>query len=273
VKKAYYDMQKICHPDVAGEDGEEMCILLNDAYDVLASEVGRADYNEQLRLRAPVPDHLALAQREQQEVQQDTGPTWKWAPKRHKKRPQWNGTPMSRSTWHKVPEDGRGEKHEQQMFAFVDEWNCICCRNCCDVAPRTFCIDAESGRARVYTQWGDDEEHLKYALMACPVDCISWVSREHLQRLEYVTAETMYEDGAASLPNPMAIRQGTFNGEVKDPFQMAKEFQAKKRADEERAKASGGFLAVADMFAGRIGQVLARLTPKLRSRLQEAWGS
>lgn len=48
---------------------------------------------------------------------------------------------------------------------FVDEWTCIACRNCCDVAPRTFCIDADAGRARVFAQWGNGEELLDYAAL------------------------------------------------------------------------------------------------------------
>ena len=31
------------------------------------------------------------------------------------------------------------------------------------------------GRARVHTQWGDDEAGIREAIDMCPVDCISYV--------------------------------------------------------------------------------------------------
>jgi hypothetical protein len=33
----------------------------------------------------------------------------------------------------------------------------------------------EYGRARVHTQWGDDEADIEEAVQMCPVDCISYV--------------------------------------------------------------------------------------------------
>jgi ferredoxin len=244
--------------------------LLNDAYDILATEDTRDSYNQQLEARRQVPDHLALATRE--EPSKDLGPTWKWKPKRHGEKPKWTGEPLSRSVWHKVPVDERGEKHEAQMFVFVDEWSCICCRNCCDVAPKTFCIDAESGRARAYSQWGDTEAYLDYALAACPVDCISWVTREHLQRLEFVTAETQYEKGVYSMPCPMQMRQGTISGIQKDdPFEMADTFARKQHEREERARRLMNGHSGVDEFAARIGVVISRLSPTLRSKLRGVW--
>ena len=32
------------------------------------------------------------------------------------------------------------------------------------------------GRARVHTQWGNDEELIEEAVQMCPVDCIAYVS-------------------------------------------------------------------------------------------------
>lgn len=32
------------------------------------------------------------------------------------------------------------------------------------------------GRARVHTQWGDDQDDIKEAVDMCPVDCINYVS-------------------------------------------------------------------------------------------------
>jgi len=136
-----------------------------------------------------------------------------------------------------VPPESQGVKHQAQRFVFVDEWSCIACRNCCDVAPKTFCIDADAGRARVFSQWGNSEEDLDYAVSACPVDCISWVDRPQLQALEYVTRRELYEVGN-QLPCPMAIRQGSVEGK-KDPFQLAQDFAQGVASESDKARNQG----------------------------------
>ncbi len=40
------------------------------------------------------------------------------------------------------------------------------------VAQSTFFMEPEHGRARVFQQWGDDEETVQIAIETCPVDCI-----------------------------------------------------------------------------------------------------
>eukprot|EP00435_Cladocopium_sp_Y103_P001648 s2810_g1.t1 len=187
IKKAYYDKMKICHPDIAGDDGEEICILLNDAYDLLSDPEEKEAYDIQLHRANGTQKPVLLLD----PSPQDLSPTWDWTSKtgNKKSKPVYNGRPLSRSLHHKVAPEDQGEKWEEQKFVFVDEWTCIACRNCCDVAPRTFCIDADAGRARVFAQWGNSEELLDYAVQACPVDCIYWVSRDELQVLEYVTRD------------------------------------------------------------------------------------
>ena len=39
--------------------------------------------------------------------------------------------------------------------------------------------EEDYGRARVHTQWGDDEEAIREAVEMCPVDCISFVRLCH----------------------------------------------------------------------------------------------
>jgi len=227
IKKGYYDKMKICHPDVAGEDGEEVCILLNDAYEVLSDSAKKAAYDKEVSIQVKNPDSNTSLEAV---VDTDNRPVWKWTSKAGNSttRPTYTGRPLSRSRWDKVSPEDAGEKWAAQQFVFVDEWRCIACRNCCDVASKTFCIDADAGRARVFSQWGNSEECLDYAVLACPVDCIYWVSREELQVLEFVTRRHCFDTGN-ELPNPMLARQGSGMDADKfaDPFTMAGKFQFK----------------------------------------------
>lgn len=52
------------------------------------------------------------------------------------------------------------------------------------VAQSTFFMHSEHGRARVFQQWGDDDETVQVAIETCPVDCIHYVPYDELVRLE-----------------------------------------------------------------------------------------
>ena len=45
-------------------------------------------------------------------------------------------------------------------------------------------MEPELGRARVFQQWGDDEETVQIAIETCPVDCIHYVPYDELVKLE-----------------------------------------------------------------------------------------
>jgi hypothetical protein len=45
-------------------------------------------------------------------------------------------------------------------------------------------MEDELGRARVFEQWGDDDETIQIAIETCPVDCIHYVPYDELVRLE-----------------------------------------------------------------------------------------
>ncbi|KAL5578466.1 hypothetical protein UlMin_020165 [Ulmus minor] len=68
-------------------------------------------------------------------------------------------------------------------LAFVDEFSCIGCKNCANVAPDVFSIEEDFGRARVYNQ-GGDPELVQQAIDSWPVDCIHWTSAPQLSLLE-----------------------------------------------------------------------------------------
>ncbi|CAN1759015.1 Chaperone protein dnaJ C76, chloroplastic [Linum perenne] len=67
--------------------------------------------------------------------------------------------------------------------AFVDEFSCIGCKNCANVAPDVFGIEEDFGRARVYSQCGA-VDLVQQAIESCPVDCIHWTSAAQLSLLE-----------------------------------------------------------------------------------------
>ncbi|KAJ1622242.1 4Fe-4S single cluster domain-containing protein, partial [Pavlovales sp. CCMP2436] len=69
-------------------------------------------------------------------------------------------------------------------FIFVDELTCIGCTHCKHVAPKTFMLEDDYGRARVFSQAGDDQEMIDEAIDCCPVECIHTVSHTELVRLE-----------------------------------------------------------------------------------------
>lgn len=260
IKKKYYDLQKLCHPDVAGPEGEEICILLNDAWELLSDPEKRKDYDAQIELAKPA-NLMKIAP----PVSTDLSPTWKGARKTLKHHSDYTGIPLSRSRWSAVPPEDRGEKHAEEKMLFVDEWACICCRNCCDVAPQTFCIQNDNGRANVYTQWGNSEEYLDYAVASCPVDCIYWVSREELQVLEYVTAEKMVEE-KGQLPCPLSFMQGMVSEPPRDPFSDANRFKAKREEDERRKELAqkGDATAKMEVWFQRILDVFENLSENLR---------
>ncbi|XWS30054.1 hypothetical protein CRYUN_Cryun24cG0085200 [Craigia yunnanensis] len=66
---------------------------------------------------------------------------------------------------------------------FVDEFSCIGCKNCANVASDVFRIEEDFGRARVHSQCGNPEL-VQQAVDSCPVDCIHWTSAAQLSLLE-----------------------------------------------------------------------------------------
>ena len=72
----------------------------------------------------------------------------------------------------------------RSQMVYVDEHTCVGCTNCAMIAQSTFFMEAEHGRARVYQQWGDDDETIQVAIETCPVDCIHYVPYDELKSLE-----------------------------------------------------------------------------------------
>lgn len=72
----------------------------------------------------------------------------------------------------------------QLRFAYVDEMDCVGCTYCNSVAPDTFYMEEEAGRARVFNQGGNDPAEVAEAISCCPVNCIYYVDLEDLIILE-----------------------------------------------------------------------------------------
>lgn len=46
IKAAYRALQKRCHPDIAGDPGHDMAIILNEAYKLLSDPISRQAYDK-----------------------------------------------------------------------------------------------------------------------------------------------------------------------------------------------------------------------------------
>jgi ferredoxin len=82
-------------------------------------------------------------------------------------------------------------------FVYVDERKCIGCTFCASEAQKTFVMEPDAGRARVFAQ-GQDPDKLEEAIDCCPVNCIHYVDLEDLVILET-------ERSGRKAINPMSI--------------------------------------------------------------------
>ena len=73
-----------------------------------------------------------------------------------------------------VDEDGDPITETARM-TYVDEATCVGCTLCAGIAPSTFQMTDDHGRARVFNQEGEDEETITEAISTCPVSCIHFV--------------------------------------------------------------------------------------------------
>jgi ferredoxin len=84
----------------------------------------------------------------------------------------------------RVEWDDENNEPVRSQMVYVDEHTCIGCTNCAMIAQSTFFMESEHGRARVFQQWGDDDETIQVAIETCPVDCIHYVPYDELKILE-----------------------------------------------------------------------------------------
>lgn len=244
IKSSYRRIQKMCHPDVAGEDGTEVCILLNDAYSLLTDDVKRQNYDVTLE-RA----NRVRASMDEEHTYDGVVDTFGY-------------TGQMLSTWAGAP----GETEA----VFVDESTCIGCRACVHVAGETFGIEEDFGRARVHTQWGSDKEKVTIAVESCPVDCIHKVPKDDVALLEYCMSRARRVNIGVMMSNPSA------SGD--DPFDMASSFQRKRMEDWKDWNAAGGNPADWTLMhegfgiiGGQIKRAWARLSERIRRKAWTSW--
>lgn len=201
IKSAYRALCKVCHPDISGEEeGHNMCILLNEAYDVLMDAEQRRLYNASL-----------------DEALEDEDDGFK------------PGVTLSK--WCANTKMGKNSDPNESRAVFVDEIACIGCKQCVWVAPATFRIEEQYGRSRVFGQWLDVEDDIQAAMDACPVSCIHWTNIDDLPVLEYVTANKLKRVNVGV----MMAGQG---GAIDDVWDVAARFlkeREEKRIARERA--------------------------------------
>lgn len=103
----------------------------------------------------------------------------------YRKESYWEDVDLSTVESHtKVEKDPETNEPLRTQMVYVDEHTCIGCTNCATIAQSTFLMNPEYGRARVFEQWGDDEETIQIAIETCPVDCIHYIPYDELVKLE-----------------------------------------------------------------------------------------
>ena len=197
-----------CHQDVSGdEDGHDMCVLLNEAYEILSDPASRAMYDAEL---------------EQQRV--DAADSF---------------TGNAYSKW-----TTRRAKPGEDRAVFVDEFTCIGCKQCVWAAPATFRMNEDYGRSRVFAQWLNDEDDIQQAIDSCPVDCIHWVKRDDLPYLEHVAVNfekvsvriMMSGTNKTNIVDPFEAAQSFMKARQRRIEQRAEELEEQRRAMSEEAK-------------------------------------
>lgn len=163
IKKAYRSAAKECHPDFLGDEGHDVCIMLNEAYAMLSDPDSRAKYNAKL---------------EQTLIDFEDD---------------YTGQPLSKWMPSCKPQMAKNEDPAENRAVFVDEFSCIGCKQCVWLASATFRMENEHGRSRVFAQWLDKEDKIQGSIDSCPVSCIHWVEKQDLPALEYVMQKKMTE--------------------------------------------------------------------------------
>lgn len=202
IKMAYRTLTKVCHVDIAGDtpDNRNMCVLLNEAYEVLSDPQQRQLYNAEL--------DAALAD-------EDDG---------------YTGEPLSK--WMANTKMGKNWKADENRAVFVDEQTCIGCKQCVWIAAATFRMEEEYGRSRVFAQWVNNEDDIQASMDACPVSCIHWVERQDLPALEFVVQNKVKRSNVAA----MMSNQGSAFDDVWAATD--KYLKARKRKEEDRARSA-----------------------------------
>lgn len=229
IKKAYRRLQKACHPDIAGEAGSDVCIILNEAYDILMDDTARAAYDAEMKELERMTQGFMKRGAADEEDEEGGG---------------YTGEPLSEFK-------GKDPAIGYPRAVFVNECQCIGCKQCCHSAPKTFAMDDQFGRARVFAQWDDEEEDINIAIESCPVDCIHFVKENNLPILEYAMSKCERTSVASMMSG---------SARVDDPFDVANQMI---RRGEERYGRLG--LDPNEALKGK------SLVGRMKKRIRDAW--
>eukprot|EP00798_Chlamydomonas_sp_ICE-L_P008242 gene8242-1511_t len=162
----------------------------------------------------------------------------------------------------------------EDRAVFVDEGQCIGCMQCTYSAPNTFFMEDDWGRARVSHQWGDEEEWITEAISSCPVDCISYVPKEHIALLEYAMKTCERED-TAIMARRRSGNMGSPPGKI-DPFNKAEVF-LRMRADARLPSDEHGYSAQMheqdEHLAASIALAWLKIPEEARLKAWPSWNS
>ncbi|BDA49708.1 probable chaperone protein dnaJ C76, chloroplastic [Coccomyxa sp. Obi] len=160
-----------------------------------------------------------------------------------------------------------GADHEHRAV-FVDETSCVGCRHCTYCAPNTFAMEEDYGRARVHTQWGDDEEAIREAVEMCPVDCISFVNRKQVALLEFVLKFCTREDTAIMARR----RSGNMSSKSgkSDPFSRAETWLRQRKDAKIHALESSARSLLTEETAAAMARAWLALPQQVR---EQGWPS
>jgi ferredoxin len=237
IKAAFKKIAKSCHPDIAGQAAQDVCILVTYAYRTLMDPRLRSAYDADVNAFA-------------RNVKEG-----------------YTGRPLSK--WLR---DDPGRGPHNQRATFVDGSRCIGCMMCVGAAEKTFHLESKWGRARVHTQWGDDEDNIQVAMDSCPVDCIHWVRKGDLPVLEWCMSKAQL----ISISSKVDGRH--HHGE--EPFDLAQSFI--RRGEERREQLEKQGLTDPSSVEGKFTWGLSdaqiafsvdmrRAWDKLNSKTKQAW--
>uniref|UniRef100_A0A7S0RDK0 J domain-containing protein n=1 Tax=Chlamydomonas leiostraca TaxID=1034604 RepID=A0A7S0RDK0_9CHLO len=154
---------------------------------------------------------------------------------------------------------------DQDRAVFVDETTCIGCRACTHSAPSTFFMEEDWGRARVGTQWGDDEELISEAVACCPVDCIHYVERRALPVLEFIMRSCKRES-VATMARRRSGNMGTAPSN-ENPFCRAELYlKTRKEAKVDEALLQPGAVRQNDALAAAIAKAWITLPAETKAK-------
>mmetsp|Transcript_64 Transcript_64/g.98 ORF Transcript_64/g.98 Transcript_64/m.98 type:complete len:651 (-) Transcript_64:112-2064(-) len=98
----------------------------------------------------------------------------------------WDAVHKREKSSHELVEmtaDGQVPKRVRDgQFCFIDEESCIGCTQCATIAPSSFKMIEDTGRARAFSQ--SESIDVESAVLSCPVHCMHMMSFDELKELE-----------------------------------------------------------------------------------------